>query len=465
MNARLLIIVGSFVFLLSRGWGITTLPLFSDEAYAIIQAERLRHGASLLGMVKNTTQPVFIWLIAIFQFLPVSVITSSRMASETAGLFTASILAVVSSRLINPRSWPIAFVIALVLPFSFFYDRTVLFESTAGSAIALSLFFPVIGVPLAILVKQTGWLALPLVILTNRKIKSWFLTLLTAVLIPLIVWAVAYGSLAGLQNVLSKTSSAPISARADIKSNLLRSKIWLRTYLTDPIIAIAMIGALIEIGVSVKKRTLTPLLGVALWTVGVVLFESAIARIFYPRYLYPVIIGVVLLATRGVWTLLHELKRMLPLVLLVPVVLLVPLLPSLHFDWLLMTNPSVAPLALEDRFQFFEDWTSGVGSKELADAIRTYHRDIPGKLTVYLEEENSYAVTLLEDLKGQDIQIEIAGWLVDPLREIPDEVRAKAPHVLFVRNRNPDIPPDWPVEKIFSFAKTPVREASLYRIL
>ena len=129
-----------------------------------------------------------------------------------------------------------------------------------------------------------------------------------------------------------------------------------------------------------------------------------------------------------------------------------------------MTNPSTAPLALEDRFQFYEDWTSGAGSKELADAINFYQREHPGRLTVYLEEENSYAVTLPIEL-GEKIEIEVAGWLVEPLSELPVEVQSEAPHVLFIRNRNPDIPENWPVEKIFSFNKTAVREVSLYRVI
>lgn len=454
----------SILFVCSRFYGTEKLPLFSDEAYAILQAERLRHGAPLLGMIKNTTQPVFIWLVSLFQFLPISPVMSSRMVSTIAGLLTAWILALAAGRWIHPGATWISFLIALTLPFSFFYDRTALFESAVGSAIALSLFFPVIGVPLAILVKQTGWLVLPLVLLTNRNLKTLLLTLVMAIVVPAIIWTFAYGSPRGLGSVLEKMSSAPISARVDIKSNLLRSKIWLRTYITDPIIAIAFLGTLVELFASLRKRTITPLLGVAFWTAGVVIFESFIARIFYPRYLFPVMIGVVLLATRGVLVAMDFAKRFFPVL---PVLLVVLLFPSLRFDWLLLTNVSAAPIALEDRFQFFEDWTSGVGSQEMADAILFYQRDHQGKLTVYLEEENSYAVTLPRKLEnGQiEIEIEIASWLVDPLTEIPDEVRANAPHVLFVRNRNPDIPNDWSVEKIFSFNKTHVREVSLYRVI
>lgn len=449
---------------------MSSLPLFSDEAYAILQAERLQHGAPLLGMIKNTTQPVFIWLVALFQLFPVSLIASSRMASTTVGLLSAWMFAILAGRWIHLKARWIAFLITLVLPFSFFYDRTVLFESAVGSAIALSLFFPIIGVPLAILVKQTGWLALPLVFSVHRKIPILLLTTLTSILIPFFVWWVALGSPDELIKTLQKTSSAPVSMSTTvmmIKNNLLRSKIWLRTYITDPIIAVAFLGVFVELVVSVKKRTITPMFGVGIWTVGIVLFESFIARIFYPRYLYPVVIGIILLATRGIWLLQDALKRIIPLILLIPLVLLILFLPALRFDWLVMTNVSVAPLALEDRYQFFEDWTSGVGSQELADAIRTYHREIPGELTVYLEEENSYAVTLPIELERRQIEneIEIGDWLMDPLTDIPDEIRATVPHVLFIRNRNPDIPDDWTVEKIFSFNKTAVREVSLYRIL
>ena len=64
------------VFLFSRFYNLGNLPLFSDEGYAVARAWDLKNTGEFLGMVKYTTQPIFIWLVALFQFLPLNNIIS-----------------------------------------------------------------------------------------------------------------------------------------------------------------------------------------------------------------------------------------------------------------------------------------------------------------------------------------------------------------------------------------------------
>lgn len=452
-------------FLLSRTYGLEKLPLFSDEAYAIIRAQEVLHGAPILGMVKNTTQPIFIWAVALFQFLPFGTIIAGRMVSILAGLITSFILAKAASQYIHPKASMIAFFLVVFLPFTFFYDRTVLFESLTGMFISGALFYPLLSVPLAILTKQTGWLAVPLAMLIHRKRRRFALAILSAsFLIPVMIWLIALGGPANVISVIGNKTGAPLEFGVPLKENLLRSIIWLKAYVTIPIFVWMFLGIVIEVYWCFQKKVISPLLAITFWAASVIIFECSIARIFYPRYLFPLVPAVILLSTKGIWecyTCIRERWKRIPLLsyaVFVPITL-ASLSPLLRFDWFVATNPSRAPLALEDHFQFFEDWTSGVGSNELRNIIASR---FPNGATVYLEEENSYTVTLRQNSK---LSLEVALWLRDPLREIPTTVMERQGEGLFVRNRHPDIPADWPVELVSEIPKTDTRSVFLYRIL
>lgn len=458
-------------FLLTRIYGLEKLPLFSDEAYAIVRAQEILHGAPILGMVKNTTQPIFIWAIALFQLLPLGNIVAGRMVSILAGLITSFILAKAASQYIHPKASMIAFFLVVFLPFTFFYDRTVLFESLTGMFISGALFYPLLSVPLAILTKQTGWLAAPLAIVIHRKRRRFALAILLAsFLIPVIVWLIALDGPANVISVVGKKTSVPLGFGVPLKENLFRSIMWLKAYVPLPILLWMFLGTIIEVYRCFQKKLISPLLVVAFWAAGVILFESSVAKIFYPRYLFPLVPAVILLSTKGIWECYTCIKErwirtsFFASLVFFPVVL-VSFSPLFRFDWLIATNPSQAPLALEDHFQFFEDWTSGVGSMQLEQALIQALRDRPEGITVFLEEENSYYVLFRSNRALSKATIEIAPWLIDPLTVIPKSVLQSQVGVYFVRNRYPDIPPEWPIELVIEIPKTDTRSVYLYRIL
>ena len=78
--AWILLICG---FLFTRFYNLGSLPLFSDEGYAVARAWELKKTGDLLGMVKYTTQPIFIWLIALFQILPLNNIINAVPSPNT----------------------------------------------------------------------------------------------------------------------------------------------------------------------------------------------------------------------------------------------------------------------------------------------------------------------------------------------------------------------------------------------
>lgn len=446
-------------FLFSRFYNLGNLPLFSDEGYAVARAWELRDTGELLGMVKYTTQPVFIWLIAIFQFLPFNNIISGRLVSGIFGLGTALIISKLSGKWINNQAAIPAFILMAVLPFSLFYDRTILFESVTLFFMVLAIVFPLVT-GLAILTKQTGWLILPLVLALGKgRLKGRLVRMFISILAVFAVWYFASGgNYSVVESIIGKTA-VPVSATANFKNNLLRSKLWLIDYLTWPVIWLSFLGGIAAVTGAIRQKKITPILIVAGWTLGVFLFINKTAVIFYPRYLYSIIFGVVLLAVNG-WEIV---RKTLSNKMVLSGLFILVLLQGIISDWKIIVSPQTAEIPREDGFQFFEDWTSGAGGRQLADKIL----EVAGseKINIYLEEDNSYFVILKSDQRLNNAKIETTGWLIDPLTEIPGNVLENDMTSLFIRNRHPDVPGNWPVELVWSYPKTDFRSVYLYKIL
>lgn len=445
-------------FLFSRFYNLENLPLFSDEGYAVARAWELRSTGELLGMVKYTTQPIFIWLIALFQFLPLNNVISGRLLSGVFGLGTALLISKLAGKWINKHAEIPAFILMSVLPFSIFYDRTILFESVTLFFMVLAIVFPLLS-GLAVLTKQTGWLIFPLVLVLGKgSLKAKVIRIGISFLAVLTVWYLAAGGNFSIVGTTIGKTAVPVSASANFKNNLLRSKLWLIDYLTWPVIGLSILGGLAAFIEAARQKKVSPILIVGGWTLGIFLVINKTAIIFYPRYLYSILLGVVLLAAKG-WEMVRN--RGLNKIILLGLFILI-ILPGLISSRKIIVTPDKADIPREDGFQFFEDWTSGVGSGQLAEKIL----EIAGsdEVNVYLEEENSYFVTLKSDSRLKEARIETAGWLADPLIEIPKEVLKNDRMSLLIRNRHPDVPEHWPVELVWVYPKTDKRSVYLYKI-
>lgn len=456
----------AFFFILSRLINSNLLPLFSDEAYVIARAQDIWQSGDWLSMVKLTTQPILIWLVTAFIKLPLDIVFAGRFVSVLSGLIAALLVAHAAGKFIHPQAKWFAFLIMIVLPFPFFYDRTLLFESTLLSWMAVAMFIPSTGLPLAILTKQTGWLAVPLIVLLHYwNKKTLLISLIMAIFVPFAVWFVALGSWEQIIKINFGQTAATLGS-ANFKINLLRAKLWLVNYFTLPILFLALSGLIKEFLTFIKKRKISPILLIGIWSSSVLILEAKIAVIFYPRYLYPMILGVVLLAVSALWmsfTFISNFKNKIMRVAAFFIGVIIIFYPSIKFDYVLIKSPKDAPLALEDHLQFFEDWTSGVGSDEFNKEITAFVQNSNQNLIVYVESENSYYITLDRKYK-QNYEVKIADWLNEPLAEIPQGVLEEKAEVWFVRNRHPDIPEDWPVSLISKVQKSPSRSVYLYRV-
>jgi hypothetical protein len=95
--------------------------------------------------------------------------------------------------------------------------------------------------------------------------------------------------------------------------------------------------------------------------------------VWYSRYLLPMVPLLVVLAARTLVDLASFLAHSTPLahdvVWLIPLSLLA-LIPSLAFDYQLITDPMRAPLTPIDRWQYVSGWPSGYGLDETVTWLR-----------------------------------------------------------------------------------------------
>lgn len=447
------------VYLFTRLENINDFPVFADEAFYIVRTDEMIKGNSLLSPLATATQPVFIWVSVVFRLFTLDGILGGRLVSVAAGLLSVTVLAVVAKKWWGDRAAVLIFAIYTMLPFTLVYDRLGMLESLTLAGISLGLIFPIVGIPMAILTKPVGWFVLPLSFgLFGTRRRRVMIEVGIGLAMVFITWLIASSNTSQLAYISLDKPGEHLGLNVNFLNNIYRAMHWLRAYLTDPILIMAVVGGLL----AVKKMFLGKYYFQAGWIMILsalyVIFSAAVGKDYYPRYLYPILLGVILALVAFINTIIDKWRK-------IGWFLLILFIPTINFDYKLIYEPSEAPLALEDKFQFFEDWTSGVGANEISTEVEKIVKEKGLPISVYTENDNSYLVALLNNQKLKGVKIETASWLAEPLRTIPNAVLQEEGETLFVRNLNPDIPVDWRVEELLSVNKTSVRKVTLYRIV
>jgi hypothetical protein len=206
---------------------------------------------------------------------------------------------------------------------------------------------------------------------------------------------------------------------------------WLPVLLTWPVLLLALGGIVLM----VIKRS-RPALTVFLWGMVPLLAEMFFFKTFTARYILFVIPLLLLLAAWCVDFLISSKKRF---IWLSPVlaILLLPL--TLSFNYLLITDPSTAPLPKYERRGYLEDWTAGYGFKEIANFLIQETQKgsvvvgtegsfgtLPDGLQIYLEKYSH--------LSSKDNQIVVIGGKATVSAEL--RTAAQDHRTYFVTNRS-----------------------------
>jgi hypothetical protein len=380
---------------LFRFLNLDGVPVFGDEANHLMQASFIwQNPASLGNLVSGGIMPGLIVVLSVLEKLTPSflnILVVARAFSVICDLVSAYFLYLLGKKLFDVNTGKLSAFVYLTLPLNFFHGRVVMLEAMMSTFFLTALYLTVklidkpslkryLGVfillTLSFLVKPLMLVSLPaLVVLPFVFGKKKVFPLLLGGLVLVFLVSLPLISLSGNHFFTDYFLRNSGVLWLNFKTNLFRTLIWLKVYYLLPVSLFALLtftwGA-------IKKKVL--LLWLAFWAGSVIILDCLVGgKLFYPRHLFP--LGFPLSLASGYFLAFIFKQKRLWLKIVVVISLLLSLWPII----LMAVSPTKAKLVPEDRTQFFEDWTSGVGLKELAGDLRQLSAE--KEILVYVGDE------------------------------------------------------------------------------
>lgn len=476
-----------FVLSLLKFINILNIPPFGDEIlYLYLADEITKNPQTLFKSISFGVYPLYIWFLAIIDLLNNNLINPlflGRVTTTFFDLVSALLVFKIGENLFSKKVGIISSIVYLTLPLTFFHGRFVLLESplntTSLTAIWLTFYLnktlnkniELIRVFLISLLLAISFFIKPLAIVYFPAIfliflvghfkesrfnfkfnKLLFLNFVSLLALTILLISIFYIPTSLQFNRYIENNSIIESSILNLKNNLWLTLWWTRNYLTLPILFLTIL--VLTIGL-IKKNLNIIWLG--FWISSIIVFSTLLAANYYPRHLYPISAPVSLIIAVLINKLVNFKKLLGKLSLLL--ILTSPIL----FNLTLIKDPQLANLALEDKQQFFEDWSAGGGLMEIAE----YLKQTPGiqnsKIIVESEPSQFWALSNLYGIPENKILISKnlyqGKFVEDELLE-----KNKKIDVFVILNKNPDAPVDWPLELIYTQPKGANRNINLYKL-
>jgi hypothetical protein len=394
-------------YAVTRLVGITKLPIFNDEAIYIQWAVGVWRGHPFAPLVDGKL--LHVWLCSLVVPLAANPLWAARAVSILGGVMAMYACFHIGTRLYSQKAGLVAAALYVICPFTLFYDRIALPDNLLSAFAALTLLWSIalvqdgrwyyawllgLSMAAAILCKIPGLLTLPVPILTAlllanspraRLMRHLALSYCIAVaLTTLPIVRIVLTTHQYEKSILGENTAALVTQLA---VNIRAIYEWLWFYWTPPVLILAILG-LVFATLKLKRETL--LLAVASFLP--ILAFTAVSRILFVRYVLLATVPMLVLAggiTASVADYIGLSGRSQFLLRLDPFSILFLMIVALfawRVDWLLLTNPAVAPLPAAERYQYIEDWPSGYGVAEAADYLRSMARFTKGGIVVVHHE-------------------------------------------------------------------------------
>ncbi|MFC1790306.1 ArnT family glycosyltransferase [Patescibacteria group bacterium] len=370
------------------------LPVFADEAIYLRWAQVMRSEPTLRFLpLSDGKQPLYMWLVMVGLRLITDPILCGRLVSVLSGFGSLVGLSFLTWFLFKDKK--IVMVVAFlytILPFYVFFDRIGLVDSLL---LMLSIWFYLLAVLLASKLRtdlaMTAGIILGLALVTKSPALFSALLLPTTIIFVkgffkkktktkfilsfgklVLLWGIVYLFGLGIYNLLrlgpgfeqiamrNKDYIFPIKEVLThpwdpLKPHLGDLKIWLPNLLTWPVI-IFLLWEIIRVFFGKERKFLVGWL--LLVSLGPMLAQSSIARVFTPRYLLFATWPLVVLAASGI--------AHLPKKFLTRIGLGVIFCWAFVYDQKLLFKIQEAPLPQRMRTGYLQEWTSGYGIAETA---------------------------------------------------------------------------------------------------
>lgn len=472
-----LVIILVCLFLVSRLYNLLLIPLFTDEAIYIRWSQIARLDASWRFIsLTDGKQPLFIWLTMVAMKFISDPLLAGRLVSVGAGLATMVGLILLTRELFK-NLW-CGFLTALVyiiFPMALIYDRMALYDSLVGTFTVWSIYLSVLlvkrlrfdlslllGIVLGggLLTKSSSVFSIylmpfNLILFNFRQNKRWlkFFTWvgLTAVAV---IMAYSYQSILRLSpffHIIGEKNNVFIYSLKEWQThpfrffygNFLGLWDWFLTYLTWPLISLMALSFLAFLKFTKEKILLF------FWFIIPFTSLALFGKVLYPRFILFMILPLLPLVALALFRI-YELVKNKFLFFALCLILFFWVLRS---DFLILTDPAIAPVPRSDLEQYLNGWPAGGG---VNDVISFLSKEAE-KQKIFVASEGTFGslpTFAVEIYLGENKNIDKEGiWPVPSTIPVDLLEKAKVMPVYFIINQEQNPPSGWPLKLIARYQK------------
>jgi hypothetical protein len=432
--------------LILRFANLTIFPVFADESIYIRWSQVMKAESTLRFLpLSDGKQPLFMWSVIPFLKFIRDPLLAGRVISGLCGLLTALGVGFTGFVLFKNKKLALfGTVIWLVLPYAVFFDRMALADSMLTMFMVWTFVFAYLAndhhrLDMAMLAGFSfgfawltkspavfGFILIPVIVIFSRWWELPPFKKLTALALVGVTYLIAFVMYNILRlgpefHMIAIRNQDYLWPLADVVKHPLDPLI---PHLKDVFSFFLYLATPVGFGLAVlglaegEKRHLRQRLILGLWWLAPIFANAFIAKVFTARYLlYTVPFSTVLMA-HGLWHVGDRTKKHF----LADVGLGLLMFLCLGFDFLLLTNPSAAPLPKNERAGYLEDWTAGTGIAQVAD----YIRNLPGDPPVVVGSEGYFGTpfSALQMYLNSKSHVRVIGVGLDIHSVSPDLINA-----------------------------------------
>lgn len=386
------------LFIVTHIINVANMPIFEDEGEYLLLAEAIKQNifANLFIYLQNGLLPMFGWLVALISFIFSDTLIAGRVLNvllastlifwipKIARIFNMSKFFVFASELLlivspiillNSRVALLDTSVLVFIAWYIYFTAKVIKEKKWIDSVWL--FFSLVG---ALLTKATALFGLlPVIYLCIDGLlgKKYLKEKFVKIAVPyFLAFAIFLGFFLVFSNEIENDSGSSLITHlavskifAQIKNNAWLTVHWFGVYY-QPLL-LGFLAPLLFYR-HIKQRKLYLLMG--MWIFSSLLFMVFFNRFYYPRHLLLISLPLITIIAG----IISEIPRKYGLLLFL-IILSIRL--SLSYD--IVTNPFYADIALEDRFSYFEDYSSGVNIPKVTQRLQELSSN--GSIVVWLD--------------------------------------------------------------------------------
>lgn len=381
-----LVIILLFIF--SRIYNVTSLPIFTDEAIYLRWAQIAKNDANWRFIsLTDGKQPLFIWFVMLVMKFINDPLLAGRLVSVGAGLATTIGIFFLSKELFRHR-WIgiLSSFLYVIFPMALVYDRMALYDSLVAAFAVWGLYLAVLLVKKiqldialilgmviggGVLTKTSGFFTLYLLpftlVLFNREPSNLITRFLKWIGLALVVAVLTYGFYALLRLspffhiVDEKNALFVYPFKEWIKhpftyfiGNIQALWDWFTIYFSLPLLVLVVISFLINRKYFLEKTLLV------IWFLVPFIALALFGNNLYPRFIFFMTTFLIPLAALSIWRIFYYFKNKYIFVFF----LLCGIGWLVISDYFILFNFAKAPIPYSDVSQYNNDWPSGAGIKE-----------------------------------------------------------------------------------------------------